>query len=80
MFYTGGNVHKMPHIAPLCLDIMDAIGTDYQLMPGPTHCCDTAQLRLEVVGESIGGSHQEDITKLSRSSRTSTRSSPTQPT
>ncbi len=42
VFYTGCNVLKTPHIALLCLDIMDAIGTDYQVMGGPTHCCGTA--------------------------------------
>ena len=42
VFYTGCNVLKTPHIALLCLDIMDMIGTDYQVMGGPTHCCGTA--------------------------------------
>ena len=42
VFYTGCNVLKTPHIALLCLDIMDKIGTDYQVMGGPTHCCGTA--------------------------------------
>ena len=37
VFYTGCNVLKTPHIALLCLDIMDAIGTDYKVMGGPTH-------------------------------------------
>ena len=41
VFYTGCNVLKTPHIALLCLDIMDMIGTDYQVMGGPTHCCGT---------------------------------------
>ena len=45
VFYTGCNVLKTPHIALLCLDIMDMIGTDYQVMGGPTHCCGTSQLR-----------------------------------
>jgi heterodisulfide reductase subunit D len=45
VFYTGCNVLKTPHIALLCLDIMDALGTDYQVMGGPTHCCGTGQLR-----------------------------------
>ena len=34
VFYTGCNVLKTPHIALLCLDIMDTIGTDYQVMGG----------------------------------------------
>jgi Fe-S oxidoreductase len=45
VFYTGCNVLKTPHIALLCLDIMDAIGTGYKVMGGPTHCCGTGQLR-----------------------------------
>jgi Fe-S oxidoreductase len=45
VFYTGCNVLKTPHIALLCLDIMDALGTDYQVMGGPTHCCGVGQLR-----------------------------------
>jgi Fe-S oxidoreductase len=45
VFYTGCNVLKTPHIALLCLDIMDALGTDYKVMGGPTHCCGTGQLR-----------------------------------
>ena len=35
VFYTGCNVLKTPHIALLCLDIMDMIGTDYRVMGGP---------------------------------------------
>jgi Fe-S oxidoreductase len=45
VFYTGCNVLKTPHIALLCLDIMDALGTRYTVMGGPTHCCGVMQLR-----------------------------------
>ena len=45
VFYTGCNVLKTPHIALLCLDIMDALGTRYKVMGGPTHCCGVIQLR-----------------------------------
>ncbi len=45
VFYTGCNVLKTPHIALLCLDIMDALGTRYTVMGGPTHCCGVHQLR-----------------------------------
>jgi heterodisulfide reductase subunit D len=45
VFYTGCNVLKTPHIALLCLDIMDALGTNYKVMGGPTHCCGVGQLR-----------------------------------
>ena len=45
VFYTGCNVLKTPHIALLCLDIMDALGTSYKVMGGPSHCCGVLQLR-----------------------------------
>jgi Fe-S oxidoreductase len=45
VFYTGCNVLKTPHIALLCLDMMDALGTRYTVMGGPTHCCGVIQLR-----------------------------------
>jgi len=45
VFYTGCNVLKTPHIALLCLDIMDAIGISYKVMGGPSHCCGVIQLR-----------------------------------
>ena len=45
VFYTGCNVLKTPHIALLCLDIMDALGVSYQVMGGPSHCCGVIQLR-----------------------------------
>ena len=45
VFYTGCNVLKTPHIALLCLDIMDALGTRYKVMGGPSHCCGVIQLR-----------------------------------
>ena len=45
VFYTGCNVLKTPHIALLCLDIMDALGVSYRVMGGPTHCCGVLQLR-----------------------------------
>ena len=45
VFYTGCNVLKTPHIALLCLDIMDALGVSYQVMGGPSHCCGVMQLR-----------------------------------
>jgi Fe-S oxidoreductase len=45
VFYTGCNVLKTPHIALLCLDIMDVLGVSYQVMGGPTHCCGVIQFR-----------------------------------
>ncbi len=66
VFYTGCNVLKTPHIALLCLDIMDMIGTDYQVMGGPTHCCGTAQLRAGDM-ETLGRFANNTINKLSQS-------------
>jgi len=66
VFYTGCNVLKTPHIALLCLDIMDMIGTDYQVMGGPTHCCGTAQLRAGDV-DTLGRFANNTINKLSQS-------------
>jgi len=45
VFYTGCNVLKTPHIALLCLDIMDTLGVSYRVMGGPSHCCGIMQFR-----------------------------------
>ena len=45
VFYTGCNLMKTPHIALLCLDIMDALGVRYRVMGGPSHCCGVLQFR-----------------------------------
>lgn len=66
VFYTGCNVLKTPHIALLCLDIMDTIGTDYKVMGGPTHCCGTAQLRAGDI-DTLGRFANNTINKLSQS-------------
>jgi Fe-S oxidoreductase len=66
VFYTGCNVLKTPHIALLCLDIMDMIGVDYQVMGGPTHCCGTAQLRAGDI-DTLGRFANNTINKLSQS-------------
>ncbi len=66
VFYTGCNVLKTPHIALLCLDIMDAMGADYQVMGGPTHCCGTSQLRAGDT-ETLGRLANNTINKLSQS-------------
>jgi len=66
VFYTGCNVLKTPHIALLCLDIMDALGISYKVMGGPTHCCGVMQLRT---GDTDTSSRlaSNTINKLSRS-------------
>lgn len=45
IFYTGCNVWKTPHIALLCLDILDLLGIDHAVMGGTTHCCGILQTR-----------------------------------
>ena len=64
VFYTGCNVLKTPHIALLALDIMDALGIQYQVMGGPSHCCGVMQLRPGDV-EMSGRMGASSIEKLS---------------
>jgi Fe-S oxidoreductase len=45
VFYTGCNVLKTPHIALLCLDILDLLGVDYEVMGGVGQCCGVYQYR-----------------------------------
>ena len=45
VFYTGCNVLKTPHIALLCLDIMDALAIKYRVLGGPANCCGVQQWR-----------------------------------
>ena len=45
VMYLGCNVLKTPHIALLCLDVLDRLGTRYQVFGGPANCCGILQLR-----------------------------------
>src|SRR5256885_10731689 len=45
VFYTGCNILKTPHIALLCLDVLDLLGVDYEVMGGPGQCCGSYQFR-----------------------------------
>ena len=45
VFYTGCNVLRTPHIALLCLDVLDALGVRYEVMGGPSSCCGIFQYR-----------------------------------
>ena len=45
VFYTGCNVLRTPHIALLCLDVLDTLGVRYEVMGGPSHCCGIFQYR-----------------------------------
>lgn len=66
VFYTGCNVLKTPHIALYALDIMDALGTSYEVMGGPTHCCGIQQLRSGDLA-AFGRMAESALDKLSRS-------------
>ena len=45
VFYTGCNVIKTPHIALLCLDMLDRLGVSYEVMGGVGQCCGVYQFR-----------------------------------
>ena len=45
VFYTGCNILRTPHIALLCLDVLDLLGIDYEVMGGPGQCCGVYQFR-----------------------------------
>src|SRR6266481_5577937 len=45
VFYTGCNIIKTPHIALLCLDVLDLLAVDYEVMGGPGQCCGVYQFR-----------------------------------
>jgi heterodisulfide reductase subunit D len=45
VFYTGCNILKTPHIALLCLDVLDLLKIDYEVMGGPGQCCGVYQYR-----------------------------------
>jgi Fe-S oxidoreductase len=45
VFYTGCNILKTPHIALLCLDVLDLLRVDYEVMGGPGRCCGVYQFR-----------------------------------
>jgi len=45
VMYLGCNVLKTPHIALLCLDVLDRIGTRYAVFGGPANCCGVLQFR-----------------------------------
>ncbi len=54
IFYTGCNVLRTPHIALICLDILDAMGVDYEVMGGPSHCCGAYQMSEGDLGGATG--------------------------
>ena len=44
VFYTGCNLLKTPHIALVCVEVLDRLGIPYQIMGGPSHCCGVYQI------------------------------------
>ncbi|MBN8919960.1 MAG: (Fe-S)-binding protein [Rhizobiales bacterium] len=68
IFYTGCNVLKTPHIALLCLDVMDTLDVSYRVMGGPSHCCGVVQSRTGDL-ETSGRMAQNSVAKLSQSKR-----------
>jgi heterodisulfide reductase subunit D len=66
VFYTGCNVLRTPHIALLCLDILDRLDVSYRVMGGPSHCCGVLQFRA---GDTETSSRfaANSITKLAQS-------------
>jgi heterodisulfide reductase subunit D len=62
VMYLGCNVMKTPHIALLCLDVLDRIGARYKVAGGPANCCGVIQFRAgdtkaaaRVGGNSLAG-------------------------
>jgi Fe-S oxidoreductase len=45
VMYLGCNVLKTPHIALLCLEVLDRLGTRYKVFGGPANCCGVIQYR-----------------------------------
>jgi len=45
VLYLGCNVMKTPHIALLCMDVLDRVGARYAVFGGPANCCGVLQFR-----------------------------------
>ena len=45
LFYTGCNVLRTPHIVLNVMDILDALGLDFDVVGGPSHCCGVYQFQ-----------------------------------
>lgn len=53
VFYTGCNLLKTPHIALICLDVLDRLEVRYEVMGGVSHCCGVMQLNAgDVTGSN----------------------------
>jgi hypothetical protein len=45
VMYLGCNVLKTPHIALLCLEVLDRLSARYKVFAGPAYCCGVIQYR-----------------------------------
>ena len=45
VLYLGCNVMRTPHIALLCMDVLDRIGSRYAVFGGSANCCGVIQFR-----------------------------------
>jgi heterodisulfide reductase subunit D len=54
VFYTGCNVLRTPHIALICLDILDRLNIDYDVMGSPSHCCGAYQTQAGDLASGTG--------------------------
>ncbi len=59
VFYTGCNVLRTPHIALLCLDVMDRLDIRYEVYGGPSDCCGILQMRA---GDTANAGRQGERT------------------
>lgn len=59
VLYTGCNVLRTPHIVLLCLDVLDRLGTEYEVYGGPSDCCGILQMRA---GDAANAGRQGDRT------------------
>ena len=69
LFYTGCNVLKTPHIALLCLELLDRLGVRYAVAGGPSHCCGILQFKAGD-GKTAGRLGYGTIDKLARAGTT----------
>ena len=71
IMYLGCNVLKTPHIALLCLDVLDRVGTAYRVHGGPANCCGILQFRAgdakgagRVGGNTVAGFRDSGVPRV----------------
>jgi heterodisulfide reductase subunit D len=71
VMYLGCNVLKTPHIALLCLEVLDRLGARYKVFAGPAHCCGVIQYRAGDAKTSgrIGGNTVAGFAGTGRAAR-----------